>query len=147
MENRGTFLKKSGIAVVALSIPATTGCVDIRTIRAKVPMKTREAENALVLWYSQTGYTERSGKLLAKTFENNGIKVVSSEIRNFDTKEIPNFDLIVIGSPVFYYDTPSYVKEWILSLPSLDGTPVASYVTFGGPEGISIMRLVPYSNI
>ena len=135
MENRRTFLKKSALAAVALSIPTTSGCVDIRTIRAKVPMKTRDAENVLVLWYSQTGYTERTGKLLAKTFENNRIKVISSEIRDFDKKEIPNFDLIVIGSPVFYYDTPNYVKEWILSLPSLDGTPVASYVTFGGPEG------------
>ena len=120
---------------MAFSIPAVSGCIDIGTVRAKVPMKTRKTENALVLWYSQTGYTERNGKLLAKTFEKNGVTVTSSDVRNFDGKGITDFDLIVVGSPVFYYDTPGYVKDWILSAPDLKGTPVASYVTFGGPEG------------
>jgi ferredoxin len=43
--------------------------------------------------------------------------------------------LIVIGSPVYYYDAPDYLKAWIGSLPELKGTPVAAYVSFGGPEG------------
>ncbi|MBW1849685.1 MAG: twin-arginine translocation signal domain-containing protein, partial [Deltaproteobacteria bacterium] len=135
MEDRRTFLKKSAIAAAALSTPAIPGCINISTIRAKVPMKTRETEKALVLWYSQTGYTERNGKLLARTFEKKGIKVTASEIRDFNQNGIENYDLIVIGSPVFYYDTPGFVKDWIMSLPGLKGTPVASYVTFGGPEG------------
>lgn len=67
--------------------------------------------------------------------EKRGIKVTSSDLRDYDKKRILDFDLIVIGSPVFYYDTPSHVKAWIRSLPDLKGTPVASYVTFGGPEG------------
>lgn len=135
MEDRRTFLKKSTLAAAGLSFSIMPGCVPMRTIRARVPMKTQKTENALVLWYSQTGYTERNGKLLAKTLELNGIKVTSSEMRHFDKKGINNFDLIVIGSPVFYYDTPEFVKNWISSLPDLKGTPVASYVTFGGPEG------------
>ena len=44
-------------------------------------------------------------------------------------------DLIVMGSPVFYYDVPGYVKNYIRSWPDLNRTPVAAYVTFGGPEG------------
>ena len=41
----------------------------------------------------------------------------------------------MIGAPVFYYDIPDFVKDYIQSLPDLKGTPVAAYVTFGGPEG------------
>ncbi|MFC1885268.1 flavodoxin family protein, partial [Thermodesulfobacteriota bacterium] len=117
------------------STPAIPGCINISTIRANVPMKTHKTEKALILWYSQTGYTERNGKLLAKTLEAKGIKVMSSDIRDFDKNEIGSHDLIVVGSPVFYYDIPDYVKGWIESMPDLKGTPVASYVTFGGPEG------------
>ena len=49
--------------------------------------------------------------------------------------KINEVDLIVIGAPVFYYDIPDYVKDFIQSLPDLKGIPVAAYVTFGGPEG------------
>lgn len=120
---------------MALSIPALPSCQYTHTIRANVPMKSTQIRNALVTWFSQTGYTERNGKLMAKTLETKGIRVTSCDLRDFEKKEITNYDLIVIGSPVFYYDTPSYVQRWIRSLPNLQGTPAASYVTFGGPEG------------
>jgi len=98
-------------------------------------MKSKEIRKAAVLWYSQTGNTQKCGKVLAKTFENNGIKVICEDLRTFVQTTITDVDLLVIGSPVFYYDTPGYVKEFIQSLPDLKGIPVAAYVTFGGPEG------------
>jgi ferredoxin len=135
MDNRRDFLKKGAMAAALLSTPAFAGCTDFRTIRAKVPMKIARTGRALVLWYSQTGYTERYGRLLAHQLGKLGMKVTASEIRRFDVKGMKDFDLIVIGSPVYYYDTPDYVKAWIGSLPGLKGTPVAPYVSFGGPEG------------
>jgi len=123
------------MAAALLSTPAVAGCTDFRTIRAKVPMKIARTGRALVLWYSQTGYTERYGRLLAHGLERLGMTVTASEIRRFDVHGMGDFDLIVIGSPVYYYDTPDYVKAWIGSLPGLKGTPVAAYVSFGGPEG------------
>lgn len=128
-------MKKTAATAISLSVPAIPGCAYTRDIRVAVPVKTTQVNNALVTWYSQTGYTERNGKLLAKTLEDKGIRVASCDLRDFDKKEINQYDLIVIGSPVFYYDAPSYVQNWIKSLPHLQGTPVASYVTFGGPEG------------
>jgi len=98
-------------------------------------MKTAGTGRALVLWYSQTGHTERYGRLLARRLERLGMKVESSELRRFDVKGMGDFDLIVIGSPVYYYDTPDCVKAWTRCLPELKGTPVAAYVSFGGPEG------------
>ncbi len=123
------------MVAAAISVPSLQGCFNISTIKADGPMKTKKIQNAVVLWYSQTGYTERTGKLIAKTFEKNKIIITAGEIKDFDKNKISDFDLIVIGSPVFYYDTPEFVKEWIKSLPEIKGTPVASYVTFGGPEG------------
>ncbi|MBU1342326.1 MAG: EFR1 family ferrodoxin [Proteobacteria bacterium] len=135
MENRRSFLKKTALMAAAAAFPALPSCIPINTIKANVPLKSTEIKTAAVLWYSQTGNTQKCGKVLAKTFEKNGITVVYGDLRDVDKSTIFNVDLMVIGSPVFYYDTPNFVKDFIRSLPDLDGIPVAAYVTFGGPEG------------
>ena len=135
MESRRTFLKKSILA--AATLPALSSCsnINISTIEANVPIKTKEIGQVAVLWYSQTGNTEKCGIVLAKTFEKYGINASYGDIRDFDRTKISEVDLIVIGAPVFYYDIPDFVKDFIQSLPDLKGIPVAAYVTFGGPEG------------
>jgi ferredoxin/flavodoxin len=101
----------------------------------KYARKGRVLKNVLSLWFSQTGHTERHGKLIAHVWEKMGLKVASSEIREFTNRNLNDFDLILIGTPVFYYDIPEYVTKWINSIQQLNGTPVASFVTYGGPEG------------
>ncbi len=135
MHNRRAFLKRGAMAAMAISLTATPGCMCSPTIQAAVPMKTRRVNRALVAWYSQTGNTERNGKLLAITMQAQGIQVDSGNLQEIDKSKAHQYDLIVIGSPVFYYDAPGYVKAWLKSLPDLQGTAVAAYVTFGGPEG------------
>jgi len=135
MENRRCFFKKSAIIVSVAAFPVLPSCITLNTIEAQVPLKSKEIKNAAVLWYSQSGNTEKCGKVLAKTLEKKGIKVVYGDLRDIDKSIVSNVDLIVIGSPVFYYDTPEFVKDFIESLPELNGIPVAAYVTFGGPEG------------
>jgi len=98
-------------------------------------MKSNNISKAAVIWYSQTGNTQKCGKVLAKTFENKGIMVSHGDMRDLAQAKITDADLIVIGAPVFYYDIPAFVKNYIQSLPDLKGIPVAAYVTFGGPEG------------
>ena len=136
MESRRIFLKKSALTATAVaSWPVLSACVNISKIEAKVPMKSNNIGRSTVLWYSQTGNTQKCGKVLAKTFENKGLMVSYGDMRNFDQTKITDTDLIVIGAPVFYYDIPDYVKNFIQLLPDLKGIPVAAYVTFGGPEG------------
>ena len=136
MESRRTFLKKSALTAATLAtLPALSSCVTISTIKARVPMKSKGIRKAAVLWYSQTGNTQKCGKVLAKTFEKKGITVIYGDLRDFDQTKITDVDLIVIGAPVFYYDIPDFVKDFIQSFPDLKGIPVAAYVTFGGPEG------------
>jgi ferredoxin/menaquinone-dependent protoporphyrinogen IX oxidase len=135
MESRRTFLKKSTLTVATAALPGLSSCVRISTIKAKVPLKSKEIKKAAILWYSQTGNTQKCGEVLAKTFEKKGITATYGDLRHFDQTKINEVDLIVIGAPVFYYDIPDYVKDFIQSLPDLKGIPVAAYVTFGGPEG------------
>lgn len=135
MESRREFIVKSALAAAACALPAAAGCITIATVSSAVLMKTRQPEKPLVLWYSQTGYTARHGKLLVKTFAKLGLAATGADIRAFEPDRARHHDLIVLGAPVFYYDAPAYVKDWIKTLPELNGTPVAAFVTFGGPEG------------
>ena len=98
MDDRRDFLKKGAMAAALLSMPTTNGCADRRPIRGKVPMKTTRTGRALILWYSQTGYTERYGRLLAHGLEELGMTVTASEIRRFDVHGMGDFDLVVVGN-------------------------------------------------
>lgn len=130
METRRSFLSHLMVLLLQLLV----GC------RSKLkPDQTfvfnRNLKNILVLWHSQTGHTARSGRLMALTLENQGYTVTASKISDFDSRLTENFDLIVMGAPVFYYDIPGHVKQWIRSMSNLNGIPVAAFVTYGGPEG------------
>jgi len=132
METRRNFIKKSAIICAALSLPlpwAVTGRA------AERELKTRDPKRALVLCYSQSGFSARYGKLIACLLKDQGLTVETADMRRFDPKRLTNYDLILVGSPVFYYDIPENVVDWLSSAPKLTGIPVAAFVSFGGPEG------------
>lgn len=135
METRRSFLKKTALAASTAALPALSSCMTINTVKADGPMRSGKIKTIAVLWYSQTGNTQKCGTVLAKHFGDKGFAVISGDLDSFDKTQLPNIDLLVMGTPVFYYDTPDYAKEFIQSLPALKGIPVAAYVTFGGPEG------------
>ena len=132
MDTRRDFIKKSAIVGAALCLPVSL----TRESQAAYPdLKTRNPKKVLVLWYSQTGQTRRYARLIGCILKGKGLAVDASDMQEFDKNLLPNYDLIIVGTPVFYYDTPSNVSEWLETIPSIKGTPVAAFVSFGGPEG------------
>ncbi len=131
MESRRTFLKKGSLSLIAIQIPFA-GCS--KRFEYGNPQKIKP-KTAAILWYSQTGHTERAGRLIAKTLENNGIRTSCSDYRNFDKEALGNYDIVIAGSPVYYYDVPSNFKDWLKTIPNLNNASVASFVTFGGEGG------------
>lgn len=132
METRRNFIKKSAIVCAALSLPlpwAANG----QTIHRE--LKTRDPKRALVLCYSQSGFSARYGKLIACLLNDQRLTADLADMRRFDPKRLTDYDLILVGSPVFYYDIPANVVDWLSSAPKLTGIPVAAFVSFGGPEG------------
>lgn len=136
MEKRRSFLKKCLVLpfVAAGSCGSTPKKSEVSQ-HTSFLKKGHVLKKAAVLWFSQTGHTQRHARLIAKVWKKKGLAVAASDIRDFDRKTITDYDLILLGTPVFYYDTPGYVKEWISALPPINQIPVAAFVTFGGPEG------------
>jgi ferredoxin/flavodoxin len=132
METRRGFIKKSAIAGAALCLPVSlTG-----ESRAVYPdIKTSNPKRMLVLWYSQTGQTRRYARLIGCILKEKSLAVDVFDMQEFEKTLLSNYDLIVVGTPVFYYDAPANVSEWLETILSIKGTPVAAFVSFGGPEG------------
>ena len=132
METRRNFIKKSAVIGAALCLPAS---LTRESLAAYPDLKTRSPKKVLILWYSQTGHTQRYARLIGCILKGKNLAVDEREIQDTDKKILPGYDLIIIGTPVFYYDTPSNISDWLETIPSIKGTPVAAFVSFGGPEG------------
>ena len=132
METRRSFIKKSAILCAAAGLPLTFSAP---VYAAPRELRTRDPKRALILCYSQTGFTSRYGKLIACVLKDKGLAVDLADMRAFDRQRLTDYDFILIGSPVFYYDIPPNVSDWLAAIPMITGTPVAAFVSFGGPEG------------
>jgi ferredoxin/flavodoxin len=134
MMNRRTFLIGSAALAAGMIFPQN-GRVLGKQNAGRVKMKTGTPKKGAVVWYSQTGNTGRHGRLIARTWEKNGIKVTASDYRNMDPAVLAGMDIIIMGSPVYYYEVPENFRNWIAGMPRMDEIPVATYVTFGGEGG------------
>jgi len=132
MNTRRDFIRKSAIIGTALCLP---GALTRECFASYPELKTRAPKKALILWYSQTGQTQRYARLISCLLKSRNIIVEEREFQETDKSILPDSDLIIVGTPVFYYDTPSNVSDWLETIPSIKGTPVAAFVSFGGPEG------------
>jgi ferredoxin len=72
---------------------------------------------------------------MARTLEKRGLMVFAADYREFDRSRLASVDLIIVGSPVYYYDVPCNFRQWLSTMPDIEGVPVAAFVTYGGEGG------------
>ncbi len=110
--------------------------------------------NAIVVYYSQTGNTEKVAKEIASTLDENGIDVKTVSIersreRSYEQnvedakeeekaeierikKDLSDFDILFIGTPVWCGKPATPVNAYMDQCEELDGTKIVSFVTHGG---------------
>lgn len=133
MYTRRTMLKTGALLMGSMAMPAFMPRIGLAAPTAE--FKTRDPKSALVLWFSQTGFTGRYGRLIACILKDKGFDVEAHDIRGVKRESLAQADLIIMGSPVYHYDIPINVRNWLDSMPEIKGTPVAAYCSYGGPEG------------
>ncbi len=131
-ETRRSFIKKSAILCAAASLPVGFPAAPSAAAKA---FAARDPKRVLILYYSQTGMTRRYARLIGCLLSERGLSVDFADMRAFGKRQPLDYDLLFVGSPVFYYDIPSNVVEGLAALPPLSGIPTAAFVSFGGPEG------------
>jgi len=86
---------------------------------------------ALIIFYSETGNTEKVARAIAEGLERAGVKTLVERIENLRPEEIRHFDLVCIGTPVHYAAPASRVREFLEKLPELNGKKAAVFCTYG----------------
>ncbi|HOD15803.1 MAG TPA: EFR1 family ferrodoxin [Spirochaetota bacterium] len=131
MQTRRDFVKET-----AAALAATAACaIPALAADARKKMRAGRPLRGLVVWYSQTGNTERHGRLVANVWEKKGLTVTAGDYRDVGQVKPGAFDILMAGSPVYYYEVPENFRTWLRSIPVMDGTPVAAFVTCGGEGG------------
>lgn len=133
-ESRRQFLKQclTGCAVGLVTIAASGMSADAFAGRPQRPIVKTNPKRALVIWNSQTGHTRRIGRIIRHTWQKAGLAVTGSDYRNIAAETLNQYDLIAIGTPVHYADVPVNLRDWIKTLPRIEGASVAAFVTYGG---------------
>lgn len=86
---------------------------------------------ALIAYFSQAGSTERVAEAIADGLQATGYETELHRIGRGAGRDPAGYDLIGIGSPVYYYRLPFIVSDYLRELPDLAGRPVFAFLLQG----------------
>ncbi len=84
-----------------------------------------------VVYFSQGGTTARVAEAIAAGLRAASYDVDLFNLRDGPPPEIRGYDLLGIGSPVYFYRVPFNVADYLRALPGLGGMPVFDFLLCG----------------
>lgn len=90
---------------------------------------------ALIAYFSQNGSTARVGETIARGLRAEGYQVHLHNVNDGPAPSPGGYDLLGIGSPVFYFRPPFLMQDYVDALPKLRGIPAFVYVVHGTYRG------------
>ena len=103
---------------------------------------------ALVIYWSATGNTKRVAETIDNALKNGGVNSVLKPVKEADTEDLYEYDLVFIGAPSYMWQPPEPVQEYIkekmnyyrergdikLGAPKLPGKYGVVFATYSGPH-------------
>jgi len=100
---------------------------------------------SLIVYFSQGGTTAKVAESIATGLRREGYQVDLHSIKEEQQPDISGYDLLGIGSPVYFFRPPFIITDYLNSLPDLGGLPTFSFVlhgTYRFDTGKSIRRVL-----
>jgi flavodoxin/Fe-S-cluster-containing hydrogenase component 2 len=97
---------------------------------------------AAVIYFSQSGTTAQVADCIAAGLRDAGCEVELSNLRDGAPSDVGSYDILGIGSPVYYYRLPFNVIDFLESLPRLEGKPVFHFLVHGSHafDAVNLLR-------
>ncbi|MBO8158754.1 flavodoxin domain-containing protein [Thermosyntropha sp.] len=92
----------------------------------------------LIIYYSQSGTTAKVAEYITKGLQSVGYNVDLYNIMHAKPRNICQYDLIGIGSPVYFFNPVREIRKYISQCKELSGKPVFIFVAYGTNKGKSI---------
>lgn len=86
---------------------------------------------AALVYFSQGGTTARVAEAIAAGLRAATWEVDLFDLRNGPPPEIRGYDLLGVGSPVYFFRLPFNVADYLRALPRVEGMPVFSFLLYG----------------
>jgi flavodoxin/ferredoxin len=95
----------------------------------------------VIVYFSQTGNTEKVAQAIAKGIENTDNPCILIPLKEVVLEKLKDYDLIGIGTPVFYFQEPWNVRDFIEGLSFLKGKLSFVFCTHGGQDANALPRM------
>ena len=86
---------------------------------------------SLISYFSQSGTTAKVAEFIATGLRQEGYQVDLYNIKESPQPDVTGYDLLGIGSPVYFYRPPFNVIDYLNSLPDLSNLPTFTFVLHG----------------
>lgn len=90
---------------------------------------------ALVIYFSQTNNTRKVAQCIHAGITESTMESRLVPLAEVDQNTLADYDLVGLGAPVFYYQEPFNVQDFIEALPDLKGQPWFVFCTHGNIIG------------
>lgn len=91
--------------------------------------------DTLIIYFSQTGKTQKVAKTMGDAFNEAGHSVRSIPLKKAIPEDTKQCDVLGIGTPCFASQAPTPVKQFLRNLPSLENKKTFVFATSGGAPG------------
>jgi flavodoxin len=105
-------------------------------------------KNALIVYWSKTGNTEKVANAIKQGLEEVNIQVTMKRPEAAENEDYFNYDLVCIGCPSYHWHTPEPIARFLkknfeihkesgkikLGAPQIDGKKAIVFVTYSGPH-------------
>ncbi|MCK4648478.1 EFR1 family ferrodoxin [bacterium] len=95
----------------------------------------------VIVYFSQTGNTEKVVRAIAKGVENTDNTCSLTTLQEVTVEKLKNYDLIGIGTPVFYFQEPWNIRDFIKKLSFLKDKSSFIFCTHGGQDANTLPRM------
>ncbi|MBM3155885.1 MAG: hypothetical protein FJ004_01200 [Chloroflexi bacterium] len=89
----------------------------------------------LIIYFSQGSTTARISEAIASSLRLAGYEMDMCNIKDELPPDIGSYDLLGIGSPVYWYRPPFNITDCLNKLPNLKGLPTFTFVLYGTYRG------------
>lgn len=91
--------------------------------------------NVLIIFFSQTGGTEKIAKKIREGIVNAGNTCEIIKMKGVNSSDLSKYDLIGIGAPTFYFREPVNVRNFIEAMDKVEGKHSFLFCTHGSIIG------------
>lgn len=98
--------------------------------------------DCLIVYYSDSGTTENLARSIACGLQRSSYRVDLINIRRDNPPAVHNYQLLGIGSPVYFFTPVPEMRRFIRRIPDLDGIPTFTFLAYGTNPGSAADKLL-----